>query len=63
MFQPAFTCSKAIIKIRDQDVKYVQSTNKETSTMKNDIVLVSLLLTSNRFHRDFLMLLKLTLSI
>ena len=42
--QPAFTCSKLIIKTLEQGVKYVQVNHKD------DIVLVSLLLTLNIFH-------------
>ena len=31
--QPAFICSKLTIKTLEQDVKYVQSNNKDTRTM------------------------------
>ena len=47
--QPAFTCSKLILKTLDQGVKY-------KLTVKNDanaVVLVSLLLTLNIFHTLF----------
>ena len=47
--QPAFTCSKSIIKTKEQDGNLFKVNNKDTRTTS----LVSLLLNWNKFHSLF----------
>ena len=48
--QPAFTYSKSTMERPEQRVKYVQSLQQRHQDDVSDVVLVSLLLTLNRFH-------------
>ena len=51
--QPAFTCSNSTIETPEQCVKSVQSYQLKHQSDVIDVVLVSLLLTLNRFHKLF----------
>ena len=48
--QPATTCSKLTTETLEQDVKYVQSEQQRHQNDANGVVLVSLLLTLNKFR-------------